>query len=556
MLSRRYRIGIGSAALLTALVGFVNLFSSVTPGLEERLDWLRDIFPFSVRAGGHVFAALSGFFLLTLATNLWRRKRMAWLLTIALLIISIVSHLIKGLDIEESLLALVLLVQLIVLRSQFTARSDRPSMARGVRVLIGALLFTLAYGTAGFYFLDRYYQINFDLPQAIAQTWAMFFVEDNAGLQPTKHFGAFFADSIYIVGAVTLLYALGMLMHPILFRASPAIAEERKRAKALVETYGCSSLARFALLEDKSYYFSPSGQTVIAYVAKGRGAIALGDPIGARSDRKESILGFQKFCQENDWYPAFYQTLPDDIPLYRSLGLKAIKIGEEGIVNLQTFNLEGKRAKNQRNTLNKLKKLGYEVKFYTPPIEETLLKQLRIVSDEWLTLVQGSEKKFSLGWFHEAYLRDCEIAVVHNPEGDVLAFANIVPEYQRNEITIDLMRYRRGIEPNTMEFLFLSMFQYFKAQDYEGFNLGLSVFSGLGETQTSPRLERVLSYLSLHLSRFYDFQGLRFFKEKFQPDWEPRYWVYPSTAALPSVVVALVRADSGDRFWDYFRPGA
>ena len=556
MLSRRYRIGIGSAALLTALVGFVNLFSSVTPGLEERLDWLRDIFPFSVRAGGHVFAALSGFFLLTLATNLWRRKRMAWLLTIALLLISIVSHLIKGLDIEESLLALVLLIQLLVLRSQFTARSDRPSMARGVRVLIGALLFTLAYGTAGFYFLDQHYQINFDLPQAIAQTWAMFFVEDNAGLQPTNRFGAFFADSIYIVGAVTLLYALGMLMHPILFRASPAITEERKRAKALVEAYGCSSLARFALLEDKSYYFSPSGQTVIAYVAKGRGAIALGDPIGVMGDRKEAIIGFQQFCLQNDWYPAFYQTLPDDLSLYQSLGYKILKIGEEAIVNLKTFNIQGKKAKNQRNALNKMKKLGYEVKFYPPPIADTLLKQLRIVSDEWLTLVQGSEKKFSLGWFHEAYLRDCEMAVVQSAAQEVVAFANIIPEYQRHEMTIDLMRHRPNIEPSTMEFLFISMFQYGQEQGYDGFNLGLSALSGLGDKPTSPRLEKILNYFYTHLNRFYNFQGLHHFKDKFQPTWEPRYLIYPGTAALPEVIVALVRADSGDRLWDYFRPGA
>lgn len=153
---KRTQIGVWTAALLTGLVGVVNLVSAVTPSLKERVKWLEVIFPFEARASGHLFAALSGFFLLALSTNLLRRKRVAWLVTVILLIVSILSHLIKGLDYEESLLALVLLVQLILMRDVFTAQSDRPSIAQGVRVVIGALLFTLAYGTVGFYLLDRH----------------------------------------------------------------------------------------------------------------------------------------------------------------------------------------------------------------------------------------------------------------------------------------------------------------------------------------------------------------------------------------------------------------
>ena len=184
MLSRRTKIGISTAALLTAIIGTVNLLSSVTPGLEKRVEWLEVIFPFEVRAGGHIFAALSGFFLLALASNLWRRKRVAWLLTVLLLIISIISHIVKGIDIEESLLAMILLGQLLLLRKAFTARSDIPSITQGVRALIGALLFTIAYGTAGFFLLDKHYQINFNFWQALKQTLAMFLTSDNAGLQP------------------------------------------------------------------------------------------------------------------------------------------------------------------------------------------------------------------------------------------------------------------------------------------------------------------------------------------------------------------------------------
>jgi phosphatidylglycerol lysyltransferase len=541
----------------------MNLLSAVTVGIRERDKWFdahfpfnKVIFPFEFRQGGHLFAAITGFFLIMLAANLSRRKRMAWLLTVALLIVSMLSHLLKGLDYEESILAGALLIQLLVLRDVFTAQSDQPSIAQGFKVLIGALLFTLAYGTIGFYLApERLYRVDFSLPEALVQTLAMFFTEDNAGLEPRTRYGRFFANSIYIVGALTLSYAMFMLLRPVLVRGEPATPEERRRAKEIVEKYGRSSLARLTLLKDKAYYFSPSGRSVVAYVPKGRGAIALGDPIGPEDDRKEAIFGFQQFCQRNDWHPAFYQTLPDDLELYRSLGFRVLQIGEEAIADLKAFTIQGKAGKDWRAALNRMKKLGHEVKFYAPPISDQLLLELKALSDEWLQMTEGSEKQFSLGWFHEEYLQDCEIVVVQTAEGKISAFANVIPEYQLNEITIDLMRRRTEVEQGTMDFLFTSMFQHFKERGYDTFNLGLVALSGVGEKPKSPRLERALHYLYNHLNQFYNFQGLHAFKEKFKPRWEPRYFIYPSRTALPEVIVALIRADSGDRLLDYFKPG-
>ncbi|MBE9047272.1 bifunctional lysylphosphatidylglycerol flippase/synthetase MprF [Pleurocapsales cyanobacterium LEGE 10410] len=542
-------------ALLTAIVGIVNLYSAVTPGVPERIATLRNIYPFEVRAGSHIFAAVSGFILLTLASRLLRRKKVAWLLTIILLIVSIASHLLKGLDIEETIPAIVLLGLLIGLRKNFTARSDRPSMAQGVRVLIGALLFTLAYGTAGFYLMEKQYQTQFDLLQAVKQTLAIFFTTDNAGLTATTRFGSFFITSLYIVAASNILYAVWMLLRPVLLPVG-GTDEERERALDLIEQYGHSSLAHFCLLPDKSYYFSPSSNTVIAYVPKGRGAIALGDPIGAPTDLKDAIIGYREFCDRNDWYPAFYQTLPENLKLYKTLGFKVVKIGEEAVVDLHTFTIQGKPGRNLRNSLNRFTKQGYSVKFYQPPIADELLDKLKVISDQWLNEMDGSEKQFSLGWFDYDYLRGCEIATVESQSGEIIAFANIIPEYQLNEITIDLMRKLNDTEHGVMEFLFVSLFQHYKELNYDGFNLGLSALAGLKENRQSPRLEGSLDYLYEHLNRFYNFQGLHGFKDKFNPRWESRYLIYPSLTALPDVVVALIRADSGDRLLDYFKPGA
>jgi phosphatidylglycerol lysyltransferase len=559
VLPQKTRIGLWTASFLTGLVGVINLLSAVTPSLPDRRNWLEPFFPFTVRAGGHFFAAVIGFMLLTLASNLLRRKRIAWLVTVGLLMVSIVIHLVKGLDVEESVLSGVLLFQLLVMRQTFTAKSDRPSIAQGIRVLLGALLFTLAYGTMGFYILDGRFEVNeqavnFDLDRALFQTLAMFFTADNAGLVPKTRFAEFFADSIYGVGSVTLGYALLMLLRPVLLRDSASLSE-RNKAKEIVAKYGRTTIARLALLEDKSYYFSPSGKSTIAYVPKGRGAIALGDPIGPPEDRQEAIVGFQEFCDRNDWYPTFYQTLPDDLEIYYALGFRVVQIGEAAIVNLKDFTLKGKANQNLRTAINRLTKAGHQVKFYEPPLTSELMRQMKAVSDEWLQMVQGAEKQFSVGWFNETYLRETRVIAIHTPDGKISAFANMISSGDR-VIGVDLMRRRTEVENGTMECLFASMLQHCQALGYAEFDLGLSALAGVGEAEKSGRLEKVLIYLSEHLSKFYNFQGLHSFKDKFGPRWEARYLVYPSLGSLPDVVVALIRADSGDRLLDYLWPGS
>lgn len=558
LLAKQTRISLWITTLLTALMGVINLLSAVTPSLSARTHWLKEIVPFEIRASGHIFAALTGFILLTLSANLLRRKRVAWLLTIAVLIISIFSHLIKGWDYEECILAGVLLIQLLLMRRVFTAQSDRPSIAQGIQVLIGALLFTTAYGTAGFFILDGKFEvdkqpINFNLMQAFLQTLAVFFTEDNAGLEAKTRFGSFFINSIYVVGTATLGYALFMLLRPVLLRIS-VTEQEQKKAETIVQEYSLSPLARLTLLDDKFYYFSPSGKTVIAYVPKGRGAIALGDPIGSKEELAETILGFNKFCFLNDWYPAFYQTGSDNLEIYRLLGWRILQIGQAAIVDLKTFSTKGKANQNLRTAVNRFTKLGYEVKFYEPPISKELLDKLKPVSDEWLQMMKGAEKRFSVGWFNDKYLRNNAIAVIQNSSNEIAAFANLISANQAKEIAVDLMRRRADVENGVMEFLFVSLLQHYQQLGYERFDLGLSALSGIGEKQESPRLEKALRYLYQHLNHFYNFQGLHSFKEKFHPNWEPRYLIYPNLASLPEVIVGLVRADSGDRFLDYLQP--
>lgn len=530
-------------AILTALMGIINVLSAITPSLLNRWEILKTISPLYVRHGGHLTAALAGFALLLLSVGLWRRKRAAWWTTLAVLALSIVSHLVKGLDYEEALLVGALAAWLVALRHHFHARSDPPSIRQGVQVLAAAWIFTLFYGMLGFYLLDRHYKVNYGFAAALRQTVVMFTQFYDPGLEPTTRYGSYFAVSIYVIGALITGYALLMLLRPVLVRA-PATPAQRKEAEKIVTAHGRSSLARMALFDDKAYYYSPGG-SLVAYAVRRRVGLALGDPIGPPEDTQAAIQGFIAYCQGNDWMPAFYQVLPDYLPAYQETGLDILCIGQEGIVDLASFSIEGKANKTLRNAVNRLPRTGHIFKLYEPPLSDELMVELRQISDEWLTMMHGSEKRFSLGWFDDDYICSGPVAAVITAEGCVRAFANVVPEYQLNEISVDLMRHRQEIEPGTMDYLFVSLFEWAREKGYATFNLGLSALYGVGEKLDDTITERTLHFIYEHINQFYNFQGLHEFKDKYHPQWSPRYIAYPGAASLAAVGLAVVEADSG-----------
>jgi phosphatidylglycerol lysyltransferase len=541
--ARLHDLGTHAVALLVAAVGLIDVLSAVLPALTARLAVLQEVIPETARHGARITAALAGFGLLMLAHGLWRRKQLAWLLSILLLCLSIVSHMLKGLDYEESAVAAVLVLWLGSLRTRFQARSDPPSVVQGLRALLAALLFTVAYGTLGFYVLDRQLGTHFGLAESVGRALALFAGLYRPGPVPPTAYGRYFIASFYVVGAATFGYGLVMLLRPVLLRR-PATEEERARAAAIVEAHGHSSLARIALLPGKSYHFTAGG-CVVAYTVQRRVALALGDPIGPSAHIAAAIGDFRDFAGQNDWRPAFVQVLPDYLEAYRAAGFDQLRLGHEAIVDLASFTLEGGRSKGLRAALNRMNRLGHRTELHRPPLSEELLAELRVVSDEWLAMVKGTERRFSLGWFDEDYLRAGPVMAVHAPDGIVTAFANIIPEYQANEATIDLMRRRREIERDTMEFLFISLFQWAQAEGYATFNLGLSPLAGVGEEPGDSALERTAHFAYQRLNRYYSFRGLHAFKEQFRPRWSPRYLIYPGAASLPSVVIATLRADAG-----------
>jgi phosphatidylglycerol lysyltransferase len=543
-------------ALLTAAMGVMNVISAVLPSMRDRLRLLRllgEYSPFSIRAGGHLVSALAGFALLLLSVSLWRRKQLGWLLTLMILIISIPIHLLKGLDYEEATLAALLAGLLVYLRPNFHARSDPPSVRQGLLTLLAALAFTLIYGVIGFYFLDRHFNVSFGFWSALRQTIVMFTQFYNPGLQPVTGFGRYFVASIYVISAVTIGYALLMLLRPVLGRRSQT-EDERSRAWEIVRAHGRTSLARYALLDDKSFFFTPAG-SLISYVVADRVALVLGDPIGPSEDFEPAISSFQDFCSKNDWLPAFYQVPSTNLEAYRSQEFHTLPIGHEAIVDLACFTLDGSQNKTLRNSYNKMVRLGYHYDVIQPPYSARMLRELQFVSDDWLTAHRATELRFSLGWFDQAYLNTCPILLVRDREGFIAGFANLVSEFRANEIAVDLMRYLQHGESGLMDFLFVSLFQWAREQGFSTFNLGLSALSGVGEQTDDPIVERALNFIYQNVDRFYNFRGLHSFKEKFHPTWSERYLAYPAMSNLPAISAAIFRASFGGEPLSLIRRG-
>jgi phosphatidylglycerol lysyltransferase len=233
------------------------------------------------------------------------------------------------------------------------------------------------------------------------------------------------------------------------------------------------------------------------------------------------------------------------LEIYKSNGFDSLMLGQEAIVDLATFTLDGSENKNLRNGYNKSVRLGYHADVVQPPFSPRMLRELNSISDEWLSKRGASEMRFSLGWFDEAYLNTCPILFVRDREGFIEAFANIVTGFQASEVTIDLMRHREHVEGGMMDFLFVSLLRWAKAQNYANLNLGLSALSGVGQQSGDPAIERALNYIYRNIDQFYNFQGLHTFKEKFHPSWSPRYLIYPNAASLPAVSTAFLRANLG-----------
>jgi len=212
-----------------------------------------------------------------------------------------------------------------------------------------------------------------------------------------------------------------------------------------------------------------------------------------------------------------------------------VKLGEEALVDLTRFTLEGSHASGRRQVIRRLEKDGRAFRVIPPEGVPAVVKELRHVSDEWLKGKAAAEKGFSLGFFDEAYLARFPVAVIEQA-GRIQAFANLWPGPNRVELSLDLMRYGDQAPKGAMEALFVHLLLWGREQGYRRFSLGMAPLSGFEDSPVASLWSRFGNFLYEHGESIYNFRGLRAYKEKFDPAWEPRYLAYPGRLRLPRIM--------------------
>jgi len=527
-----------------ALMGLLNVTSSAFFTVTGRLQWLRQVLPPEITLGSRSLTLVAGFFLMATAWNLAQRKRVAWLLTVWLLLISALTHVLKGLDVEEATIALVLLAVLWWSRRDFTVRSDPHAIQSILFATPYSILFFFIYALLGFYLLRHQFRPGFDLGGAIEETINLATFQGEQLYTPLTHRARWFVESITLMAGVGVLYLVYNLMRPVL-RPAPVTRRDRDVAAEIVRAYGSSSIAYFALGHDKSYFFNDDATCVVPYVLVRDVALLAGDPIGPREDIGPTINAFRAFCEENGWAPAFYQVQESWLPLYHAAGFETLKIGEEALIDLQTFDTKGKVKDDLRSAINRAKREGWQFLFFDQPIDNSeLIAQIEAVSEDWLADKFGGEMGFTMGGTPIAGSDETLVTLATDATGRVMAFMTWAPMYGVRGWAGDLMRRVSDAPGGVMDYLIVSTINQLRERGDQVISLGLAPLANVESENPDAilSLEKGLELIYERFNTVYHFKSLHDFKQKFSPRWESRYLICPGLATLPRVVYALVNA--------------
>ncbi len=513
-------------ATLAFAGGMVLMLSGNTPAAVERTDWLSDILPLPFAEASHLLASITGLLLVVIARGLYRRIAFARIAAIALLLSGAAFSLLKGLDWEEAVLLSVIALVLFIYRRAFYRREDwrafRPDptwIGLIVIVIIAATLVGLLAYRHVDYRADLWWQFAWDgdAPRFLRATLALAIIAASIA-----------ADSI--------------INRPVYARQPGRVTipdEVRRILETTSDTQPC-----LALLGDKSFMVSPCGKAFLMYAVSGGSWITMGDPVGDQKAGRALIWHFAEAADHAGARTVFYAVHEKFLPSYLDMNLAILKIGEMARVDLTAFNLQGPTRQPLRYAVGKATR--EELVFSVIPKAEVpaVLPQLRSVSDAWLESKNGHEKGFSLGCFDDAYMSEFDCAVL-SKDGEIVAFANLWRSGDGDEFSIDLMRYRPGVSKVAMEALFVHILLYGKAENYRWFNLGAAPLAGLADHPLASTWSRVGTFIYRRGDEFYNFEGLRAFKQKFDPVWTPQYIACPGGLAIAQILLNVTTLISG-----------
>jgi lysyl-tRNA synthetase, class II len=498
-------LGLGAA-----IAGLVGVVSALTPEFADRSDLVRGILPPGVPEAARVLALSLGLALIWLSRALARRKRRAWQLAVALVAVSAAAHLAKGLDVEEASVHLLLLAALWRYRRRFVAPGDPET----IRPLVRALAALAAVGVLA----------------ALRVSDRMAFSER-------------IEEALGLLALALAAWALYLWLRPLALRVRQT-PPERRLAERLVREHGHDSLAFFSLRRDKSYFFSPGGGAFLAYRVVNGCALVGGDPIGEPADVPALLSGFRRFAHDHAWRVAILGASAELLPLYRECGLRSVYLGDEAVVCPAEFSLEGRAIRKVRQSVHRVRRAGYGVRFVRPgEVTPELRAELERVSREWRG--RWPERGFTMAmdalFAHEAGM----LAVAETDDGQVGGFLQLVPSPASGGYSLAAMRRGKDTPNGLMETLVAETIEWAHQHGASELSLNFAVFGEvLRGCDAEPLWHRAARFGLLRLDRFFQLDRLLSFNRKFQPAWRPRYLCVERVLDFPIVGLAYLHVES------------
>ena len=533
---------------LTFLVGLFDILANVSRRFRTPVHKLDHVIPVFLNGTALATAIFTGLLLMILARGLSRRKRRAWVLALIILCVNLATELFRTnhhpLQIGLSLGSIALLL---VFHKSFYAKSD-PSTK--MQPLIGFGIAVVVLFLASLLLLK--FRSNYEIIGSPSyKNIFLFIVEGFIGITgPIKFTSERSSDLIAFTlgtfGVFTLIVPLWLYFRRV--KPIPKMSDEdmdqvRKLIKHDLEQ---DSLGYFATRRDKSVVWASNRKAGIAYRVQGGVMLASGDPFGEYSLWPEAIAEFIKIADEHAWTPAVMGCSDRGGEVWvEHAGMIAIDIGDEAIIDVKDFTLEGRPMANVRQMVNRIKRKGYSCTTHKwSELDNDTRSQLRKLAHEWRYGVAERGFSMSMDRFGEDFDPDTYITIAWL-NNEIKGLLYYVP-WTTNGLSLDRMQRERGTDPGVNELMIVETVEYARANNLAHVSLNFAAFRSLFERAdkiSAGPITRGMRNLIRFTSNFFQVESLYRFNAKFQPGWETRYVLYPRAADLPKVGWAALRAE-------------
>lgn len=507
-------------SILIFLSGIILLTSALIPSLSERIRIATKLLSFPILHFSRQASISIGVLLIAVSKDIRMKVKRAYRLTWWLLLLGMFFTFTKGFDFEEAIFLMVVLILLRMSKNSFYRKSlpfDKFStIIVSLIGFIGVIIYTK---------LSHIIFIDFFKTQQFKN------VLTNGILN-------YRSNGIITYASLILFLIIWEVTKERIISDSRYEELDEAKVKSFLEKNEGSYQAHLVFLIDKHLFYASSNKVVLAFEKSHNIIIVLGDPIGDEEHFGEAIVEFQNFIDEYGFKSAFYEASESLLSLYHQHGYYFFKLGETALVDLQKFDISNSRSRDFRNVLSRFKRDGYEFELLDAnSIDSDLYANLKEISGEWLD--GRNEMGFSLGVMDPIYLNRSQVGIIRNVETRIIiGFVSLIPKYDKDKSTsIDLMRFRKEVPSNTMTFLILNLILLLKGKGFKILNLGMAPLSNVGDERNAHFKEKIAHLIFKYGKNIYSFDGLRKYKEKFDPIWKGRYLAYEDLTLLPTSLI-------------------